>query len=147
MRCALLQLNARVGDISANAEAIIRSAQEAASRGADLCITPELALTGYPPLDLLLYPAFIEEVESAVQRIANALDKAGVALVLGAPGRSNETSRNTLHNLALFLYEGRIQHRYSKMLLPTYDVFDESRYFAPGTRSGSTTLLMMALTM
>lgn len=134
MRCALLQLNAKVGDVTNNAEAIIASALKAAERGATLCITSELALTGYPPLDLLFYPSFIDEVESAAKRIAKALAGVDTALVLGAPGRDNDVSRNSLHNMALFLYKGQIQSRYSKRLLPTYDVFDESRYFEPGAQ-------------
>ena len=133
MKCALLQINSKVGDIIANRDTILAAVQRAAQEGAALCVTPELALTGYPPRDLLLYPAFMEKTEQAVQYLAEQIADTGVALVLGSPGKNPRVSGKPLHNQALFLYEGKVLHKYSKRLLPTYDVFDESRYFEPGT--------------
>lgn len=133
MKCALLQLNATVGDIAANAGAIVSAARKAAGQGAELCVTSELALTGYPPRDLLMYPAFVAEAEAAAQRIAEELADLDAALVLGAPARNPAEAGKPLTNTALFLYRGEVLRRYNKRLLPTYDVFDESRYFEPGT--------------
>ena len=133
MKCALLQINAKVGDIAANTGAIVAAARKAVEQGAELCVTPELALTGYPPRDLLMYPAFVAEAEAAAQCIAEELADLDAALVLGAPGSTTGETGKLLSNTALFLYQGRIRHRYNKRLLPTYDVFDESRYFEPGT--------------
>ncbi len=132
MRCALLQCNTKVGDIIGNAALILDMALEAASRGAKLCVTPELALSGYPPRDLLLYPAFIEALERAAQDLAKALTCIDMAMVLGSVGRNACGSGKPLCNQALFLYGGAVRARYSKRLLPFYDVFDEDRYFEAG---------------
>ena len=132
MRCALLQCNAKVGDIAGNSAIILDKVLEASSMGAQLCITPELALTGYPPKDLLLYPAFVDAAERAAEKLARALTSTGTALVLGSVGRNTSGVGKSLYNQALFCSEGIIRARYSKMLLPFYDVFDEGRYFEPG---------------
>jgi NAD+ synthetase len=121
-----------VGDISANASAIIAGVKKAALRGAGLCITPELALIGYPPRDLLLYPAFAAAAEEASLNIAAEIAATGVPLILGSIGSNNSGRGKALFNQALFIAEGGIKRRYSKRLLPTYDVFDETRYFEAG---------------
>jgi NAD+ synthase/NAD+ synthase (glutamine-hydrolysing) len=133
MKCAFLQINATVGDIAANAGRIAAGVREAAARGADLCLTPELALVGYPPRDLLLYPAFAAKAEEAAQRLAGELAPLGTALVLGSIGKNDSGRGKALHNQALFIDGGAIRARYSKRLLPSYDVFDEARYFEPGS--------------
>ena len=135
MRCALLQCNTKVGDIAGNAAIILDRALEASSLGAQLCITSELALTGYPPKDLLLYPAFVDAVELAAEKLARALTGTGTALVLGSIGRNSNYEGKRLYNQALFCSNGVICARYSKRLLPFYDVFDEDRYFEPGSSS------------
>jgi NAD+ synthetase len=132
MKCALLQINATVGDIAANAGRIANAVREAAARGAELCLTPELALVGYPPRDLLLYPAFVAQAEEAAARLAGEIAPLGAALVLGNIGKNLSGRGKALYNQALFLDRGEIRARYSKRLLPTYDVFDEARYFEPG---------------
>ena len=132
MRCAMLQCDTKVGDITGNAAHILDLALEAVGQGAELCITPELALSGYPPRDLLLYPAFVGAVERAAQDLAKAMSGLGVALVLGAVGKNPGGDGKPLHNQALFLHGGKVLARYNKRLLPFYDVFDEDRYFEPG---------------
>jgi len=133
MRCALLQCNTKVGDITGNTAIIIDNALKASSKGAQLCITPELALTGYPPKDLLEYPAFIDAAELAAEKIARALTGSGTALILGSIGRNAGHAGKRLFNQALFCESGVIRSRYSKRLLPFYDAFDEGRYFELGT--------------
>ena len=131
MRCALLQINTKVGDVARNAELIAARAAEAAARGAALALTPEMALTGYPPRDLLLYPSLAEEAEQAARALAARL-AGGPALVLGSIGRNLSGRGQPLFNQALFLQDGRVRAVYNKRLLPTYDIFDEARYFEPG---------------
>jgi NAD+ synthetase len=132
MRCALLQINSTVGDIRGNAAKIIQGARKAAEAGAELCVTPELALVGYPPRDMLLYPAFADKAEQALRGIADATAAGGTALILGTVGPNLSGSGKALCNQAVFISRGRIEARYSKRLLPMYDVFDEARYFEPG---------------
>ncbi|MDR2124804.1 MAG: NAD+ synthase [Desulfovibrio sp.] len=132
MLCALLQINSTVGDIRGNAGKIVLGTRKAAAAGADLCVTPELALIGYPPRDMLLYPAFAAKAEQALHSIAGATADYGPALVLGTIGPNTSGSGKPLHNQAVFIRRGRIEARYSKRLLPAYDVFDETRYFEPG---------------
>ncbi|GFH63076.1 MAG: glutamine-dependent NAD+ synthetase [Candidatus Desulfovibrio kirbyi] len=130
MRCALLQINSTVGDISGNAERITAAFQAAVRRGAQLCVTPELALTGYPPRDLLLYPAFVDAAERALADLA--AQTGDCALVVGVVARNTSGVGRPLHNQAVFAHQGQVRARYAKRLLPTYDVFDEARYFEPG---------------
>jgi len=130
MRCALLQINTKAGDIARNAGLIADRAEEAAAQGADLVITPELALTGYPPRDLLLVPAFAEEAERAALALAGRL-AGGPALVLGAIGRNPGRGR-PLFNQAVFLAGGRVNAAYNKRRLSTVGIFDETHYFEPG---------------
>ena len=134
MRIGLLQLNPTVGELDGNAARILAAARKAADQGAKLCITPELALTGYPPRDLLLYPAFVAKARQTLEALARDLagqlpeDAAvlvgGVAPSLGQPGPP-------LANAAFLLANGKVAETKRKSLLPTYDVFDETRYFSP----------------
>jgi NAD+ synthase/NAD+ synthase (glutamine-hydrolysing) len=124
----LLQLNPTIGDLAGNRRLIVEAARAAARRGADLVVTPELALTGYPPGDLLLSEGFISRTWDALDAIAQDLADAPPILVgLPEPNRSDEG--RPLFNTAALVSGGRVHQRFRKSLLPTYDVFDEDRYF------------------
>ena len=123
---ALAQLNLTVGDIEGNTARIIETTNKAADQGCQLVVFPELCVTGYPPEDLLLRPAFIEKSQHAVNTIVKAVDKA--AMILGYPLKKDDR----LFNVASFISSGAIQATYAKQHLPNYSVFDEKRYFAPG---------------
>jgi NAD+ synthase (glutamine-hydrolysing) len=127
---ALAQINPVVGDLSGNAK-LIRNAAEVAHRaGAKLLITPELALTGYPPEDLLLRPAFIEAAADTLNQLRTALAAyTGLAVVIGHPLKTPEG----LHNAASVLRDGQCIASYAKHELPNNEVFDEVRYFTPGS--------------
>ncbi len=129
MRVALCQINATVGDLGGNAARILAWYRRAAEQGAGLVVFPELALTGYPARDLLDLTDFLREVEDAVHRMAGETGPAG--LIFGAPAPNPGASGKPLHNAAFFCAEGRVRHEVRKKLLPTYDVFDEARYFEP----------------
>jgi len=129
MRVALIPLNPTVADLDANATAIASRARAAADQGAGLIVLPELALTGYPPRDLLLREDFLRASERALERVARELPD--VPTLVGAPALDGDAVRNSLFLLA----RGRLEHRYDKRLLPGYSVFDEPRYFEPGETS------------
>ncbi|CDI00796.1 putative glutamine-dependent NAD(+) synthetase (NAD(+) synthase (glutamine-hydrolyzing)) (NadE) [Candidatus Competibacter denitrificans Run_A_D11] len=134
-RVVMAQLNFLVGDIAGNTDKIIAAALAARDRlQADLIVFPELALTGYPPEDLLLRPGFIAQVEPALQRLRQAMP--GIAAVIGCPNRTSAGLRNA----AVLLDDGAIQATYCKQLLPNYSVFDEKRYFIAGTEPGIATV-------
>lgn len=127
LRIVMAQLNPVVGDIDGNAEAVLSSTERARDElNADVIVFPELMLTGYPPDDLLLRDDFMDSVERAVERLREAVH--GIAVVLGAPVRSAQGLRNA----ALVFGDGVERGRYFKHHLPTYGVFDDKRYFAPG---------------
>ncbi|MGH2724271.1 MAG: NAD+ synthase [Actinomycetota bacterium] len=127
MRIALGQVNVTVGDLDGNVETLATWSQEATGLGADLVCFPELAVTGYPPEDLVFRPAFVEDNLAAVDELARrAAD--GCAVLVGFVDRSDRG----LHNAAALLRGGRIEARYHKHKLPNYGVFDEQRYFVPG---------------
>ena len=125
MRLALAQMNSVVGDLEHNEEAIAAQLGQARDAGADLVIFPELAVTGYPPEDLLLRPAFIRAARRSVERLAEQAH--GVVALVGAPHLDAD-----LYNACLVLAGGEIRAVYRKRFLPNYGVFDENRYFAPG---------------
>ena len=131
LRLALCQANLTVGDLEANVERIGRDVRAARDRGADLVLFPELALTGYPPEDLLLKHGFLREAGEAARALA--ADVTGIVAVVGGPdGGAAAGGGPALHNAALVLAERRIAAIYHKHHLPNYAVFDERRYFAPG---------------
>ena len=125
MRLALAQLNATVGDLDANAEKIVASIEDARRAGADLVIFPELAVTGYPPEDLLLRPGFVTAARRTLERIAAAATD--VVALVGAPWFDRD-----LANACAVCADGAIRTFYRKHYLPNYGVFDEHRYFAEG---------------
>jgi NAD+ synthase (glutamine-hydrolysing) len=130
MKIALLQLNPTVGDLSGNIALIAGAASRA--KGADLAVTSELALLGYPPRDLLLNVDFVERSWAALRYLAHELaDLPPILVGLAEPNPSEEG--RPLFNSAALLREGRVERTFKKTLLPTYDVFDEDRYFEPAT--------------
>jgi NAD+ synthase (glutamine-hydrolysing) len=132
MRIASAQLNAFVGDLAGNTRKILLAMERAAHTGADILVTPELAVTGYPPEDLLHRAHFVEENLRCVAAIARASRKhPGLLSVVGGVDRRG----GALFNAAFLVRNGRIAGRYHKQLLPNYGVFDERRYFKPGTGS------------
>ena len=129
MKIALGQINPTVGDFSGNAAKIIQFALQARSAGAGLILFPELAVSGYPPLDLVERPSFVARSRATAERIA--AETQGIAVVCGMATSAEADSGKKVMNSAALLREGRIDFIQSKMLLPTYDVFDEARNFAP----------------
>jgi NAD+ synthetase len=126
----LAQIDTTVGDIEGNLARILRSALEARARGADLAVFPELAITGYPPRDLLEKGAFVRANLSALERAARAAE--GLALIVGYVEPNASGTGNGLYNAAAWCEGGRVVRTVRKRFLPTYDVFDEVRHFEPG---------------
>lgn len=129
LRIAVAQLNCVVGDLDHNAALILDAAHRAAEQGADLLLTPELALCGYPPEDLLLRPDFHRACAHALARIAAEAPR-DLAVLVGHPHASGECR----YNAASVIRGGRVEATYFKMRLPNYEVFDEERYFDAGTQ-------------
>jgi NAD+ synthase len=132
LNIALAQLNPTVGAVDANADMVLAARDEAARQGADLLVTTELVINGYPPEDLVLRPAFQEQVEAAVERVAAATADGGPAVLLGATHREN----GDLYNAVYMLDGGTVRHVRLKYDLPNYGVFDEKRVFTPGPLPG-----------
>ena len=138
MKIAIAQLNPTIGDLAGNAQQILDAARQAFDQGARLLLTTELSLCGYPPKDLLMQPSFLGAIAEELQSLAQSLPP-DLAVLVGAPmpnTRLHLTGGKSLHNAAVLLQQGRIQETFFKRLLPTYDVFDEDRYFEPGKVSG-----------
>src|SRR5579875_61834 len=133
MRIALAQINNTVGDLEGNAAKILDFARQGERSGAELVAFPELALTGYPPRDLVEKHSFLQRTQAALESIARESTDLDVALIIGYVGRSPENSAVRAQNAAAVIDRGQIVSRQSKMLLPNYDVFDEARYFEPAT--------------
>src|SRR5438093_11973792 len=131
MKIGFAQINATVGDLSGNCELIIGAYERLAQAGADLVLTPELAITGYPPQDLVFKSRFVPETLEFVQQLHARVRKA--ALLVGFVDR-NEGRGKPFHNAAALLESGEPIRKAHKSLLPTYDVFDEERYFEPAGR-------------
>jgi len=145
VKVALAQINATVGDLLGNARLIAESAREAHTAGARVMLAPELALTGYPPEDLLLRPAFMDACQSTLAALAADLaDLEGMHVVVGHPMRLNgdEAIRSKSmavacrFNAASVLTAGHVRASYCKRELPNYQVFDERRYFVSGRDAG-----------
>jgi len=137
MRIAIAQLNPIVGDIEGNAERILEAAQTAFNRGAELLLTPELSLCGYPPRDLLLNLGFVEKMSRQLQLLSQELPEKLAVLVGFVEKNTSATVRGEkpLFNSIALLKSQEIKQIFTKRLLPTYDVFDEDRYFASGKES------------
>jgi NAD+ synthase/NAD+ synthase (glutamine-hydrolysing) len=129
VKIALGQINPTVGDFTGNAAKIIQFALQARSAGAGLILFPELAVSGYPPYDLVERPSFVSRSRASVERIA--AETKGIAVICGTVTPAEAESGKKVMNSAALLRDGRIEFIQSKMLLPTYDVFDEMRNFAP----------------
>ncbi|EAZ91768.1 NAD+ synthase [Crocosphaera chwakensis] len=134
MKIAIAQLNPVIGDIENNAKKILDAAQKAVKKNVRLLLTPELSLCGYPPRDLLLYPSFIEFLTIQLQELAKQLPPQ-LAVLVGTVTPNHAATikgEKPLFNSAVLLENGEIKQVFHKWLLPTYDVFDEYRYFEPG---------------
>ena len=129
MKIALGQINPTVGDFSGNAAKIIDYSQRAKAAGAGLILFPELSVCGYPPRDLVERSSFVVRNRDSVERIAAATS--GIAVICGLVTPADSDTGKTVMNSAAWLMDGKVAHLQSKMLLPTYDVFDEMRNFAP----------------
>jgi NAD+ synthase (glutamine-hydrolysing) len=125
MRLALAQINTIVGDLDGNAGLIVRRLEEAKAQEADLVLFPELAITGYPPEDLLLRPSFVRAAQAKAEEVARAAH--GITALVGVPWFDRD-----LYNGCAVCAAGEIKTLYRKRFLPNYGVFDEDRYFAPG---------------
>ena len=140
MRLALGQINPTVGDLDGNAKLILEAARRASEDRADLAIFPELALCGYPPRDLVEVPAFLDRTEERLEQLAGETAELDLDLLVGYVGRDGRAHEHRAANCAALLSGGRIAFVQQKMLLPTYDVFDEWRHFAPAEHQGLCTV-------
>ena len=130
MKIALAQINTTVGAIARNTDRILQALEEAGRKGADLVLFPELAIPGYPPKDLLHRSSFVTHNLEALARVAKATEKLPAALV-GFVDRDHSHEGTGLFNAAALCADGQLVSALRKTLLPTYDVFDEGRYFDP----------------
>ncbi len=133
MKLALAQINPTVGDLEGNTNQILEFARRADAGGADLVVFPELAINGYPPRDLVNVDAFLQSGEDQLQRLAEQTRGLGCGLIVGYAGRDMAAGPRAAGNCAAYLANGEVRFRQQKMLLPTYDVFDEHRHFSPAT--------------
>ncbi|HEY4138778.1 MAG TPA: nitrilase-related carbon-nitrogen hydrolase, partial [Casimicrobiaceae bacterium] len=125
MHVAIAQLNQVIGDLRGNAERLAAAIEEGRRGGASLVVTPELSMSGYPPEDLLLRPAFLDACARELTTLAGRVR--GVAALIGYP----EVRNGLRYNAAAVIRDGAIAHVYRKAELPNYTVFDEQRYFTP----------------
>jgi len=136
MRIAIAQTNSTVGDLRGNADRMIRFSERAAAAQADVVVFPELSLTGYPPRDLLEKRSFLERTEAELGRLSLETGALNLTVICGTVTCSDSATGNLIYNDAAVLRGGNVVFRQNKMLLPTYDVFDEARYFeAANTQS------------
>ncbi|HSX04335.1 MAG TPA: NAD+ synthase [Rhabdochlamydiaceae bacterium] len=131
MRLAVAQINPIVGDLEGNTHKILQFIKDARSQNADIVIFPELAICGYPPEDLLLHDDFIDKMEACLKRIVKA--SSDLMVIIGFVRRNPSSWEKPLYNSVAIIQDGKILGHYDKMLLPTYDVFDERRYFEAGS--------------
>lgn len=141
MRIALAQINPTVGDLPGNETCIARHMDAARDAGAAAVVFPELSVTGYPPKDLLLKPQFVEDNKAVVQRLAEKAK--GIEAIVGYAEINPNPVGRSLYNAAAVLKDGKVQSVHFKTLLPTYDVFDESRYFEPGPEANRADLVSL----
>ena len=129
MKISLAQINPTVGDIQSNYKLIVKHAKIAQKSNAEILITPELSICGYPPEDLLLNKDFIDECNNSLLKIAQKFPE--LRIIVGHP----RAFKGLLFNSASILYKGKIEKTYNKQSLPNYGVFDEKRYFQAGNKS------------
>lgn len=130
MKIGIAQINATVGDFPGNAKRILQAYRSCVDSGAELVVTPEMSLVGYPPRDLVLKTRFVEKCKQALDYLAD--ETGDVPLLVGYVDYYNyQNSGKPLRNAAAFLHDGKVLHRFWKTLLPTYASFDEHRYFEP----------------
>src|SRR5271169_1993080 len=134
MKIALAQTNSTVGDLCGNAKRILAFSRRAAEAGANVVVFPELSLTGYPPRDLLEKESFLDRTEQHLESLAAEAAPLNVSIICGTVTRTGSPTGLPIYNSAAVLEGGRISFRQHKMLLPTYDVFDEARYFEPAVK-------------
>ncbi|WP_207426816.1 NAD+ synthase [Pedobacter sp. SYSU D00535] len=131
MKIALAQLNYHIGNFESNTEKVIKAINQAKSQGAELVVFAELAISGYPPRDFLEFSEFIELCDESIKQITAACTD--VACIIGAPTKNPRVEGKNLYNSAYFIENGEVKAIVNKTLLPTYDVFDENRYFEQNT--------------
>ncbi|MCH2022249.1 MAG: NAD+ synthase [Saprospiraceae bacterium] len=131
MKIAIAQLNYHIGNFEGNLNKMLDATASAKEKGADLIVFGELAVTGYPPRDFLEFDDFIRTSEQVINKLSAA--SKDIAIVVGAPSRNPVIEGKDLYNSAYFLADGKIQQIEHKALLPTYDIFDEYRYFEPAS--------------
>ena len=131
MKIAIAQLNYHIGNFESNQNKMISAIAKAKQQGADLVVFAELAISGYPPRDFLEFDDYIERCWKATEEVAKAC--VDIAAVVGLPTKNNGATGKALYNSAAFLSDGKIRDVLHKSLLPTYDIFDEYRYFEPNT--------------
>jgi NAD+ synthase (glutamine-hydrolysing) len=142
MKIAIAQLNPTIGNISGNCNQILQAAQEAVNQGVNLLLTPELSLCGYPPKDLLLNLSFVHFMQLKIQELAEKLPSE-LTVLIGTVTINNNADiqgEKTLHNSIVLIQENQIKNIFHKRLLPTYDVFDEDRYFESGKEANYFTI-------
>ncbi|MFI5170748.1 MAG: NAD+ synthase [Chitinophagales bacterium] len=131
MKIGLAQINVHIGNFESNFQKIIVNIERAMDLGADILLFPELCVCGYPPRDFLDFDDFIDQCYEVIEKIKPFTHE--IAVVVGAPSRNPHIEGKDLHNSAFFIYKGDVQFIVNKALLPNYDIFDEYRYFEPGT--------------
>ena len=132
MRIAIAQLNYHIGNFNGNVGKMLDATKWAEKQGADIICFGELAISGYPPRDFLEFDDFIRQCEEALDRLRKASQM--IAIIVGCPSRNPVIEGKDLYNSAYVLYKGKILFKQNKALLPTYDVFDEYRYFEPSSQ-------------
>lgn len=130
MRILAAQINPIIGDLNGNTELILKGIASGLTQRVELVVFPEMSLCGYPPEDFILLPHFIQEVEKKLIEIVDASQ--GIAVIVGLPRRNPHHKEKPLCNSAALIYDGKLVDYADKILLPTYDIFDERRYFEPG---------------
>jgi NAD+ synthase (glutamine-hydrolysing) len=133
MKIYLGQINTTVGDFEGNLSLILDGLRDAEAQGADIALFPELCITGYPPMDLLNYRSFIEKSREYLDKLTKYVSR--TAVIVGFVEDPEDVDIKGWYNSAALIHEGEIKFIQRKMLLPTYDVFDEARYFIPGSGS------------
>jgi NAD+ synthase (glutamine-hydrolysing) len=133
MKITLAQLNPTIGDIQGNLAKVEKTLSACSKDSPDLVVFSELFLVGYPPRDLLERPSFIASTQGAIEKLLKVSQNYGhTGIIVGVPQPNHQPTGKAIHNSALLMYQGKLLFTHHKSLLPTYDVFDEPRYFEPG---------------